>query len=68
MVFVVKLCCQKKSRDPRIIRGKGTGASVMAGGSKKLMRISSQKSNHRHGMKVPQIRTFDESDESSDSD
>jgi len=54
MVFVIKLCCGKKIRDPRIIRGKGTGSSVVSGKGKKIMNISSLKSNHRHGMKVPQ--------------
>lgn len=56
MAFVFKLCCAKKVRDPRIIRGRGTGSSVLTTGSKKALRNSSLKSNHRNGMKVPELK------------
>lgn len=66
VVFVFRLCCKKKTRDPRIIRGRGTGSSVGGGGSKKTMNISSKKTNHRHGMKVPKVVDISESSSGSE--
>ena len=67
VVFVFKLCCKKNARDPRIIRGRGTGSNVGGGGgSKKTMNLSSKKSNHRHGMNVPKVVEISESSSSSE--
>lgn len=65
MAFFFKLCCNKRVQDSRIIRGAGTGSSILAGGSKRSVRISSLKTNHRHGMNVPQVKNTNFSDSSS---
>jgi len=61
---VFKLCFGKRIKDPRIIRGSGSGSSVLSSGSRKALRSSSLSSNHRNGMKVPQLRDTEFSDSS----
>jgi hypothetical protein len=62
LAFVFKLCCDKKRRNSRIIRGRGTGSSVLASGSKRVLKNSSLKSNHRNGMKTPNLSNAQFSD------
>lgn len=65
MAFVFKLCCGKRIKDSRIIRGAGTGSGILASYSQRSVRISSFKSNHRHGMNVSRLKSADFSDSSS---
>lgn len=68
MIFVMRLFCSKKIQDPRIVRGKGTGSSVLGGGAPRTMNTSSQNSNHRHGTKLTKRAQTVQNDSSSDSD
>lgn len=58
-----RLCCVKLTRDPRIIRGRGTGSNITSSSTKKkALNKSSRKTNHRHGTSVPQTIGFTASD------
>jgi hypothetical protein len=57
--FIIKLCCYRKPKGPRIIKGKRASTSGFAITKKKALNNGSRQTNHRNGLKTQKAYIVD---------